>query len=85
MNALERKMNREIVRFAVQRAIFCPGCQNVLDVDDAVVVTGGGAAVSCGSCFDSSIKVVAEYHGKTVEEILALLGPENVDDGRLLR
>jgi hypothetical protein len=53
MEFLERQLNREAVRYAVQRAIFCPDCGGILDMDDAVLITGsGGAGVACGACWD---------------------------------
>jgi hypothetical protein len=55
MGLLEEKMNRELVRYAVGRAIFCPSCDRVLDIADAVLMTtknDGPCAVTCGACHD---------------------------------
>jgi len=81
----EAEAGRIVVRAAVQRAIFCPRCDQVLDVRDAVLVTGPrGAAVACGSCFDYQINEQAVYWAKPRAEILALFGPDGIDDGREL-
>jgi hypothetical protein len=39
---IETGVGRELLRYAVQRAIFCPYCQKVLDVRDAVLLDGTG-------------------------------------------
>lgn len=39
MTDVEVTVNREVLRYAVQRAIFCPVTNNVLDVRRAVLVT----------------------------------------------
>lgn len=76
---------RIVVRAAVMRAIFCPDCGHILDIRDAVLVTGTrGAAVACGRCFDRQINTAAEKSGFTRAQVLELFGPDGIDDGRTL-
>lgn len=35
---VERTVNRNLLRYAVQRAIFCPRCQRILDMRRAVLL-----------------------------------------------
>ena len=55
MDTIERIMleqcNRELLRFAVMRAIFCPVCQNILDTRRAALV---GSTVICRTCEEKS-------------------------------
>lgn len=55
LHMLEEKLNRELLRYAVGRAIFCPSCEKVLDIGDAVLMMrrdGGATAVLCGTDYD---------------------------------
>jgi len=75
---LEREAGRGALTFAVQRAIFCPECQKVLDVRRAILVTRltepRAASVACIPCFEALPITLAD---------LARVGLE-VDDGREL-
>lgn len=55
MDIMQKTVNTELVRFAVQTAITCPGCKRILDVDNAVLVTNAmndRNAIACGACWD---------------------------------
>lgn len=70
---------RSILRFAVQRAIFCPSCDRVLDVRRAVLIeikATGRHLISCGACFDKP----------RIQEAVASKQPGELDiiDGRAL-
>jgi hypothetical protein len=54
MDALQAKVNRELIKFAVQREIFCPYTKVVLDVRRAVLIqqTGAGAIVCSADYWD---------------------------------
>ena len=46
LSPLERRVNRESLKFSVQRQIFCPYTDRILDVRQAVLLTVKGQ-VSC--------------------------------------
>ncbi|MEU8327328.1 hypothetical protein [Micromonospora sp. NPDC048839] len=55
--ALDRAVNREVLRAAVARQMFCDQTGKLLDVSDAVLVTvthksGRGARLLSGAAFD---------------------------------
>ena len=53
MKNLESKLNRELLKYAVMQQIFCPSCQDILDVRRAVLAqTETGSACLCGTCWD---------------------------------
>lgn len=71
-NYLEQRGNAELVRFAVMRAITCPGTGRVLDARTAVLVmpSEGAARVVSGSWWDekrAEIEERATEHGVTLE------------------
>jgi hypothetical protein len=74
----EHYVDRELLRFAVQRAIFCPVSKVVLDVRTAVLVdardTGKGMAVMTADVFDERKAALDEQ-----------IGTYTVVDGRTLR
>lgn len=71
---MERTINRNLVKAAVMRQIFCPSCDNILDMRRAVLVTGhGSAACVCGKCWD-----IAKSH------VTKKLEGTEVLDGRVL-
>lgn len=52
MDTMETTVNRNLLRFAVGRAMMC-GCGSVLDVRSAVSLRiGQTPIVACGSCVD---------------------------------
>ena len=79
LDHLRIEMNYRALKYAVGTAISCPGCQRILDVDDAVLVTSTSIAIACGACFDA---MLAEKN-VTVETLIDL-GVE-IDDGRKLK
>ena len=70
---LEKMASRILVKDAVQRAMFCPRCQGILDVRRAVLmdveVSGKTVfmAVECGKCYDGEAKAQLEAGVKAVE------------------
>lgn len=42
MDTIERMADREILRYAVQREIFCPASGKILDIRRAVLLMGEG-------------------------------------------
>jgi len=49
---MEARINIDLVRFAVGRAIDCPTCTKILDVDSAVLLSKGDkVSVICRSCW----------------------------------
>jgi hypothetical protein len=58
---LERKLTRDSLRYAVGRAIFCPGCGTILDCRRAVELDFyrgndlAGVKVVCASCYDAKM------------------------------
>lgn len=55
MDAIEAKVNRELIKYAVQRAIFCPYTGQVLDMRRAVLVQvkGGGSFIMTADWWDA--------------------------------
>ena len=52
---MQEQVSRELLRHAVSTAIFCPLCQGILDVRDAVLLSDEKrSAVACVPCFDRS-------------------------------
>ena len=50
------ELNRQLLRYAVGRAISCPGCKAILDERSAVLVTvGKTSVVQCGECHDKTV------------------------------
>ena len=50
------ELNRQLLRYAVGRAISCPGCKTILDERSAVLVTvGKTSVVQCGDCHDETV------------------------------
>lgn len=53
IEGLRRIANQNLLRYAVQLAICCKGCGNILDQARAVLVQGPGASwVGCGACWN---------------------------------
>ena len=50
------ELNRQLLRYAVGRAISCPGCKTILDERSTVLVTvGKTSVVQCGECHDETV------------------------------
>lgn len=82
-NPMVAELMRNTISYAVGRAIFCPGCENVLDTDNAVLVTRrdntGGAAICCGECYDAQIANLSSV------DFTAMTFQLDTYDGRELR
>ena len=56
---LESHFERELLRYAVSRAMFCPDCQAILDVRRAVLIErelDGQSAISCVECWTKYVR-----------------------------
>ena len=53
---LRRQLAANLLRYAVQREIFCRSCGAVLDCRRAVLIDGGarGAALCCADCWNQA-------------------------------
>ena len=54
---------QNLLRYAVSRAIFCPQCENILDMDRAVLCRGH---VVCDKCWPKALAPVIAKHGPLV-------------------
>ena len=58
---IEPELNRELLRYSIQREMFCPSCSVVLDVTRAVYCdvsydrSMAFCVVTCAPCWDSKI------------------------------
>lgn len=79
-------VNREVLRLAIGRELFCSECKTVLDIREAVLITtpknlGGEIAIACAACFDSKTQeVLGKSPGAGEWEALGI----DVIDGREL-
>ena len=65
LEGLAGTLSRQAVRYAVQRAIFCPDCQHVLDTGKAILFTDTAmASVVCETCFRSLVDTASAKYGK---------------------
>lgn len=54
---MQRTLNRNLLKYAAGRAIFCPICGNVMDQKRTVIITAGEVTKTmCGQCWDSEVK-----------------------------
>lgn len=52
LDDLKRTVNKGLLRYAVQRAIFCPHCRGILDVRDArLIEVDNKHGIICGACW----------------------------------
>lgn len=84
LNPMKKTLNRNLLKYAAGHHIFCPGCNNIMDHKNTVVVTNkktGKTMVNCGKCHDAGIKRAGERvgHDKVQKE---LAGNYEVIDGR---
>jgi len=87
-DGLKTKAAQEAVRYAVQRALTCPTCSRILDMDDAVLVTSkSNAGIACGKCYDKQALKLARKAKLSVGEYHVSLHNQGitVDDGRVLK
>jgi hypothetical protein len=63
-------LNRELLRYAVQRQITCR-CGDILDVRRAVLIDSGPegpTAVACGRCFDAAVRKGLDLTGLDITD-----------------
>ncbi len=53
------------LKYAVQRAMFCPDCGTVLDVKRAVLVNDKG--IACAKCYDKVAHMIDEKHNDVLD------------------
>lgn len=88
---MQTTINQNILRYAVQTAIICPQCKQILDTPQAVLVDlNGKAVVCCGDCFDKGRAKLYSYAlsiGKLVDAIdgRELFPPTLTEAKRLLK
>ena len=66
LEGLAGTLSRQAVRYAVQRAIFCPDCRSILDTGKAILFTDTAkhkASVVCETCFRSLITLACAKYG----------------------
>jgi len=68
-NALKQHCNTELIRYYVQKEMFCgnSNCSGILDFKTAVAIKGDRYIVLCGKCWDkipSKDKASMEKHPK---------------------
>ena len=57
MDGMAGMLNRQLLRYAIGRALTCPVCDIILDHRDAVLVTLDDQTpqIQCGACFDNCV------------------------------
>lgn len=72
LDMMRRTVERNMLRFQVGQAIFCPACKRILDTRRAVGLDFyrgeelGGSKVVCTSCYDAKLgggKLEAQLEG----------------------
>ena len=64
MTTMEKMVNRQLVKYAAGRCVWCPRCHGVMDQKRTVVATvhdGDEVLVSytlCGNCWDPQVREV---------------------------
>ena len=54
---LQLHVRKQLLRYAVSRAIFCPTCKGILDVRRAVLAeTSALAVIECASCWEATLE-----------------------------
>lgn len=88
MSDMQRDINRGLVQHAVSKAMFCPGCEHVLEMKRAVLATreDGKNGIACGDCYDKRTNALASSLGMTREALDAKLPELGIEvlDGRKL-
>lgn len=65
-------LNGNLVRYAVSRAIFCPGCESILDCRRAVLILD---RIVCERCF---ARYVAGARPQILEALVSMVGTYDV-------
>ena len=53
---MQKTVNRNLLKYAAGRAIFCPCCSVIMDARRTVIVTAGDVTkVLCASCWDTAV------------------------------
>ena len=74
---------RNLLKFAARCAIFCPGCEQILDWRRTVNATKGEQSITrCATCWDKTIDALKEKH--PAEKVAAFLAEWDIVDGRII-
>jgi len=80
---LQLHVTKELLRYAVSQAIFCPTCNGILDVRRAVLTEGSErTGIACASCWESLLDRMRERFG--ADRVACVLAEISVTDGREL-
>ncbi len=80
---LQLHITKQLLRYAVSQAIFCPTCGGILDVRRAVLTeetTRSG--IACASCWEALLERMRKRFG--VDRVADVLTEISVTDGRKL-
>lgn len=68
MTMMELIVNRNLVKAAAGRLMFCPVCHHVMDAKRTVLVTvGENATACCAKCWDGDLRGQIERKGRLAE------------------
>ena len=80
---VELHVRKQLLRYAVSRAMFCPTCDCVLDMRRAVLTEGSEqTGIACVSCWESLLERMRERFG--ADRVAEVLTDISVTDGREL-
>ncbi len=80
---LQLRISKQLLSYAVSRAIFCPTCNRILDVRRAVLAeTSALSVIECASCWESTVEGMRERLG--ADRAAEILAEIDVTDGRAL-
>ncbi len=83
LSDLELHIRKQLLRYAVSQAIFCPTCEGILDVRRAVLTEGSArTGIACVSCCESLLERMRERFG--ADRVADVLTEISVTDGREL-
>ncbi len=80
---LQLHVTKQLLRYAVSHAIFCPTCGGILDVRRAVLTEGSAqTGIACVSCWETLLERMRKRFG--VDRVADVLTEISVTDGRKL-
>ena len=83
LSDLELHVRKQLLRYAVSQAIFCPTCGGILDVRRTILTEGSArTGIACASCWESLLERMRERFG--ADRVTDVLTELSVTDGREL-
>ena len=82
LTPLQAELTRHLVRYAVQRALWCPECDGVLDTASSALVTvkDTGAVCWCERCLKAMLTAIAKRNKRTIADVLEQFArPDGLD------